>query len=1085
MANAFNKELVRSIAQSAGRFAAIAIISLLGAGVYSGLRMAAPDMRIAGDEFFDGANLYDISVVSTLGLDDESIADLGAVQGVTAVMPERRSDAMVLVGESSFAACVESLPMQAARDSDTSDGVTALSEDPAYLNRPILVEGAWPERRSECVVAARAANELGIHVGDQVRVERVSGGAAPDGGEQGVRDVFAQTRFRVAGLVNSAAYASSAMLGTTSLGTGQLDLYLFVGEDAFDDDLPYSIAYLKVEGAEGKAWGSAAYDDAVNEVKRRVNDEAAAIGQARWERVRADAQRELDDVRSDYERERADAEAELADAEAELADARRELDDAQADLAAGKADVDAGAGRLWSSEVRMQRSESDWAAGKAELDRQRAALEEQVAGMGDVAANRKQLVAGIAKAEDGIAKLDEGIQKAVSGIAQLDAGIEQAQAGVAQLEGGISQASAGVAQAEKALAQAKAAGAGKAQIAAAQAQLKAAQAQLAELKGKLKDAKAQEASLKEQRGKAQEQLSALQEQRNEVQSQLADLQQKLAQLDEGVVALQEGRTQLDAAQAQMDSARSQLDSGWSQLRQGRSQYYSGLAEYNSGYAEYQDGEREYADGLAEYEEGRAEADEKFADAEAELADAQADIDDIEGPEVFVLDRSKNAGAAQLSSDADGITQIATFLPFMFFLVAALVSLTSMTRMVDEERLVIGTHKALGYGPARITSKYLVYGVLASGIGSAAGIVALGKLLPWFILTSYQVSYAIPCVPLPIDPLIAAKAAGLSVGVTALATWGAVAASLREKPAALMLPRVPKAGKRIFLERIRPLWSRMSFSHKVTARNLLRYKRRFFMAVVGIAGCTALLMVGFGLRDAIGGIVSNQYEELINYDAVVRMDEDDVDEQRDSVIGALRESDVESYLLVNDFNLIAHGPGDDLRIEVIVPSDPSELSEFVTLRDRETGAGISPDGTDIVLTEKAASVLGARVGDTVELYEENLVGDAKGSPRTFTVGGIAENYLGHYAYLMPDGYRAAFGEEPDSSLAYVKLADGADAAAFSDRLLSNEGVNTVSFVADKIVTYERMLDVMNKLIYIIVLLSAALAFVVLYNLTNIN
>ena len=411
---------------------------------------------------------------------------------------------------------------------------------------------------------------------------------------------------------------------------------------------------------------------------------------------------------------------------------------------------------------------------------------------------------------------------------------------------------------------------------------------------------------------------------------------------------------------------------------------------------------------------------------------------------------------------------------------------SRLRISDEERLEVGTNKALGYGRGRITAKYLIYGALASGVGSVIGVVALGKLLPWFILTSYQVSYTVPTVPLPLHPSIAATAIGLSVGVTLLATWGAAAASLREKPAALMLPRVPKAGKRIFLERIRPLWQRMTFSHKVTARNLLRYKRRFFMAVVGIAGCTALLMVGFGLRDAIGGIVSNQYETLVSYDMAVRVDAEELGEDGAARLDRALSSDaVVDRLPVDDFTMIAEGPGDDMRIEVIVPSDAERLAEFVTLRDRASTRALEFGGDTVVLTEKAADVLGVRPGDVVTLYDENDVGDKTGEGRSFTIGGIAENYLGHFAYMTPAAYRSAFGGEPAYDFQYVKLADGADAAALADELLAIEGVNTVSNVSDQVATYRDMLAIMDKLIVVIVALSAALAFVVLYNLTNIN
>ena len=760
VSSAFNKEILRSITRSAGRFIAILIISMLGAGFYAGLRMSAPDMRLNGDIFFDGTHLFDLSVITELGLDDESLDLLREIEGVGAVMPAYRADVMARVHEDSYTARIESIPLESAQNSDTSDGVNALSDDDDYLNRPILIEGQWPSNAHECVVGVDAAHELGVDLGGTIEVtEDLESDDDP---------LLAQSMFKVVGFVNSSVYASSSTLGPTSLGTGTLEMYLYVPQESFDEDLPYSIAYLSVPAARPCLWDSEAYDQEVAAVKQRIESLSNELAEARQQAVKD-------------------------------------------------------------------------------------TLHFQVLGI--------------------------------------------------------------------------------------------------------------------------------------VQEMSASL-------------------------------------GWA--------------------------------------------------------------DDIEKPEVYVLDRSKNTGVASLSSDAEGISQIALFIPFMFFLVAALVSLTSMTRMVEEERLDIGTHKALGYGKRRIISKYLVYGALASGLGSILGVVLFGKMLPWFIMVSYDINYAIPSFTTPLDPFITFNAVGLSLVITLGATLWATISTLRERPAALMLPRAPKAGKRIILERIGFVWQRLSFSQKVTARNLLRYKRRFFMAVLGVAGCTALLMIGFGLRDAIGGIVSTQYEDLINYDVAVRLDEQIKRNNRELLLQTLDESEnVEACLEAADFTMLAEAAKEEVRIEVVVPRDASRLSEFVTLRDRVETTSLELEGTGIVLTEKAADVLGVSTGDTVILFDENDVGDKVGSGREFEVAGIAENYLGHYAYLLPQAYELAFEEEPTYDMVYVTLSEDSADSSLASSLLDIDGVNTVSFMSEKILTYQNMLDVMNKLIFLIVFLSAALAFVVLYNLTNIN
>lgn len=950
MRNAFNKEIARSIKRSVGRFVAIVVISFLGAGFYAGLRMSAPDMRLAADEFYDATSFYDISVACTLGLDDRSVEILRSVEGVQGAMAVRGADALVHTADGAVVAAFESLA-PAAADSDTSDGVHARSDDDQYLNRPILLEGRWPETATECVVSATAAESLGLAIGQALTVQETAGA---------VEDSFAVTEFSIVGLVNGPAYIADTSLGVTGLGSGSIDLYAFILRDAFAEDLPFTAVYLTVDGAAQQHWDFPGYDEVVEPVAVRVEDAAAAIAREREEAVRAEAQAELDDARAEFQTERDDARRQLDDARAQLDGSQADLDDARRQLDDARAQLDASEARLSESKRTLDEGEAEYAEGAAQLESQQKALQPGIDGLEALKAQRKALAA-----------------------------------------------------------------------------------------------------------------------------QPGDNAAALAALDGQIKQIEEGAKALAAARKQLEASRAQLDSGWEQYNSGMAQWKQGSDDYDQGRADYEAGLEAFGQGEAEYEDERARAERELADAEARLDEAQADIDGLDAAEVFVMDRTKNAGAASLAHDAESITQIAAFLPFMFFLVAALVVLTSMTRMVDEERLEIGTHKALGYSRARITSKYLIYGLAAAGLGSALGVVVLGQLLPWFIMTSYAVNYSVPVFSTPIDGWTAAKAIGLSLAVTVAATWGAAAASLREKPAALMLPKVPRAGKRILLERIGPLWRRLSFSHKVTMRNLLRYKRRFFMAVVGIAGCTALLMIGFGLRDAIGGIVTDQYGELVTYDVQLGLAEDASDEQRQEVLEALEQEGAEESLAVHSAPFVATGKDGDLRFEAIVPLEPDRLPSFITLRDRVEGNAL-PLGSDAaVITEKAADELGVSAGGQAVLYAQNAMGDPEGEGYRFPVAGIAENYLQHYIYLSPQLYGEVTGEEPEANRLFVNLRDGVDGDAFLGRMLALDGVSTASLMADQLTSYEDMLGVMDKLIVVIVLLSAALAFVVLYNLTNIN
>ena len=989
---AFSKEVLRSITKSWGRFLAIAVMAALGCGFYAGLRMTGPDMRLAGEQYYDATNLCDVRVVGTLGLTDTEIDQVRAVDGVSGVMPAYAADAISSVDGVQYTLRYHSLDMDAARASTCDDGLHVQSSDNDYINRPILVSGTWPETDSECLLSADTVWSNDVRIGDTV--ELIEGTADLD-------DVFAVKRFTVTGFVRSSYYTCSTNTGSTSLGSGELTSYVYVAPGAFSADYPYTEAFVTVDGAKDQQWPSDAYQQRVDEVQQRLNDIAGDLSASRIAGLQETAQRELDDKRAEFEDQKRDAEAQLDDAQAQLDDARGQLDDAAAQLSSAAA-------QLSSSQ------------------------------------------------------------------AQLDAGAQQLADGRAQQESGQQQLDAQRAQAQQSLAQAQA------QLDEAQTQYNAAMAQRSQLEVQLEQARA--AQLADVAAQLEAAIAQIDAQTAGVPDQLAAGQ---AELD---AQRAQAQAQLSAAQAQLDSAQQQLDAAAAQLASGRQQYAAGQQSYEQGVAEYESGLAEYQDGQAQLDERRADAQAQFADAEAQLASAQADIDAIADKDasVYVLDRTKNLGAESFRSDAGRIDQIAQVFPFMFFLVAALVSLTTMTRMVEEERVLIGTFKALGYSGVRITSKYLIYAVAASGAGAVVGIALLSQFLPWFIMKAYSIMYQVPCAPTPIDPGIAAAAAGLGVGITVAATWFAAAATLREGPASLMLPRAPKAGKRILLERIRPLWRRMSFSWKVTARNLFRYKRRFFMATVGIAGCTALLLTGLGLQNAINDIIDKQYGEIYHFNTIVRMDPEASQDAKDN-LAAVVGGETDAFTWVSTGNDIAVAPdtGTEHRVEFVVAQDAAALQQFVTMRTRVGQTPLQLDGEGAIISEKLARQLGVSVGDTVQLYDEDDIGNLTGQPHDARVAGIMENYVSQYVYVTAQVYRDMMGQEPSFSTVYASLPGGADRDAFSDDTLALDDVKTVTYNDETIDSYRTMLKTVDSVVVVLVVAAALLAFVVLYNLTNIN
>ena len=1057
MASAFGKDLRRSITHSWGRFLAIAIIAALGAGFYAGLRMTGPDMRLAGDEYYDGTSLADVRVVSTIGFDEAQIDALRDVEGVSAVMPAREADAISELDGVQYTLCFQSLDVDAAQASTCDDGFTVQSSDGLYLNRPVLKSGTWPTKSDECLLSSDTVWQTDVHIGDKVRLIE---------GTQDLDDSFAEREFTVVGFVNSSYYTCSTNVGSTSLGSGRLTSFVFVPDSAFADDYPITEAFVAVDGARDLPWASDAYQAKVDEVANRIDAIADDLKASRIEGLQADAQATLDEKRAEYEQKKADALAQLDDGQATLDDSKAQLDSAAAELESAKATI--------------AQSESQLASGRAQYE----------SGVAELADQRSQAQAALAQAQ---ASIDEGRAKyhaAMQKREMLNNKLGEAQKGLDEVNDGLAQVAARIEQAQRAIDE-------------LQAQIDA----LNPADPTHEETKAKKAALEQQLAQAKAALSQLQQQQAQLESQKTEIEAGVAQLQAGIAQIdtetagvpeqlaagqQELAAQKAAASQGFASGQASLDAAAAQLAQGQAQLDEGRAQLKSGQAEYADGLSQWENGAAELADKRAQAEAEFADAEAQLADAQAEVDDIAtmDADVYALDLKKNIGAESFRSDAGRIDQIAQVFPLLFFLVAALVSLTTMTRMVDEERVLIGTFKALGYSNGRIASKYLVYAMVASGVGSIVGIVLLSQFLPWFIMNAYAIIYVVPCRPTPIDPALFLLAAGLSVGITVAATLFAAMATLREKPAALMLPRAPKAGKRILLERIRPLWSRMSFSWKVTARNLFRYKRRFFMAIIGIAGCTGLLLTGLGLQNAINDIIDKQYGELYHYNAIVRMDSDVADAEKNAVAKRV-EADSEgpkAWVLTENKIVRTPGASDDIdqRVELNVPQDTQEFGNFNTLRTRVGHKPLAIDDEGVLISEKLATKLGVSVGDSIAIYDEDAIGNAMGEGREVRVSGIMENYVAQYVLMSPALYESTMGEAPSYATLLANVAEGDDVReVFSDDVLAMDGVKTVTYNDETINSYRSMLKSVDSVVVVLVVAAALLAFVVLYNLTNIN
>ena len=543
--------------------------------------------------------------------------------------------------------------------------------------------------------------------------------------------------------------------------------------------------------------------------------------------------------------------------------------------------------------------------------------------------------------------------------------------------------------------------------------------------------------------------------------------------------LEQAQQQLDEAKAQLDASRAELDAGWQTYDDGEAQYASGAQRLADAYRDLQQGEKDYRDGLNDYEDGKAEADEKIADAQAKITDARREVADIESCEWYLFSRSYNPGYTGFGQDADRMANLASVFPIIFFLVAALVCLTTMTRMVEEQRVQIGSLKAMGYSSLAISRKYLFYGLLPSLTGGVFGLVIGYILFPKMIFTAYQIMYQMPDIELRAYPGISAFSVLAAVACTTVATLWACLATLRETPASLMRPRTPKAGKRVFLEYIRPLWKRMSFTHKVTARNLFRYQKRFWMTVIGIGGCTALIIAGFGLRSSLLFTMSRQYDELFHYSGQVTLSDNVLPEERAAVEAFLAGDErIVNYVpcAASSATVTTSGYSTTAYIEVM---EADEIGRVVDLFDYKSGDPITMGDEGVYIDQKLSELLDVSVGDTFFLD-----GDERGD---VTVAGIYEHYTGHFVYMTPGYYESALGAdgEPNAYLLNFTSDDTDTCNAIFEKLLSLSGVATTSRMRDTQDTYMHSMERVDFVVVIIILAAAALAMVVLFNLSNIN
>ena len=555
------------------------------------------------------------------------------------------------------------------------------------------------------------------------------------------------------------------------------------------------------------------------------------------------------------------------------------------------------------------------------------------------------------------------------------------------------------------------------------------------------------------------------------------------EIQKGEEAVAQAQAQIEAAKAQLASSQAEIDSGWEQIASGEQELEDAEAELADAEAGIADGWEEYYKGEADAETEIADGEQQIAEAEEELENARQELQDLEEPEWYVYDRSNLPEYSGYGENADRMRAIGEVFPAIFFLVAALISLTTMTRMVEEERTQIGTLKALGYERHSIAAKYLGYALLATVTGSLLGVLFGEKVFPYIIINAYGIMFQhMNEIRLPYNLLYGAGAAAAALASTLLATVLSCYRELREQAAELMRPPAPKQGQRVLLERVTFIWKRLNFSWKASVRNLVRYKKRLFMTIFGIGGCMALMLVGFGLKDSIFAIVDIQYGEIQLYDGNIILEEDVTEEERTGIKEELEKDRGMAGLTEGRLTQISVGTDKEwYDVYLDVPSDVETFSDFVVLKDRRTDEIYDLDDTGAVLTEKMASELNVKAGDTIMIRDEDK-GDLE-----VKISAVCENYLGHYLYMTPELYEKVFGETAEYNSFFYKTADRTteEAERIGEEALTLPGALSISYTTDMREQVDNMLGALDLVIAVLIISAGMLAFVVLYNLNNIN
>lgn len=1026
------RNTLREIRGSLGRFLAIFAIVALGVGLFSGLKITKADFLRSMENYFADRQFYDYRILGELGFSEDQAEFLSGQEDV---------------------ACAEgAIFKDVYYDENGSQKVGRIHSLTQKLNKVVLIHGRMPEKEGEILADYMHYNKDDI--GKKIIFSQEN--------EEEDLSMFVTDTYEIVGIVKSPLYVQFER-GNTALGAGTVDSFFYLPYEGFDVDY-YSEIYVKFrQNYELYSGEYQDFLDAKNEEWERLAKEA---GHGRFLELpqiiekaentlaeqREEAWRELEDARKELEK----AQEEIKEGEEKLADGKRELENGREELEKAKQELADGKDLIEEKEPELARAKEEVEEGEKKIAEQETLLKEKEAELeqGKKALETSRMTLQLGEMQQKLTM--EGLISEQRSIDSSREELEKRQKRVEALELFAQQAG----------------------------QAESFATQIAEEKAAIaKENVALDRQTEDLHKRYVECLTL----GDQVSQGRRDFEAAEKQVTEGEKALEDGKSQLLKAKKELLSAREQIRTGEAELRNAKNKVREGEKEISDGEMtlaekerEWKDGEeelkkgkKELADGQEEYREALEEFQDKIQKAEDAITEKREQYEAGEEPETYLLGRDTNIGYVCFENDSAIVEGVANVFPVFFFLVAALVCVTTMNRMVEEQRTQIGILKALGYSDGRIMFKFLFYSGSAAILGCILGYAGGTIVFPYIIWTVYGIMYKAGPIAFTFSPFLASVSLLVSVLCSVGTTYLSCGKELASQAASLMRPKSPKAGKRVFLEYLPLVWKRLSFLRKVAVRNIMRYKKRLFMMVLGIGGCTGLLVTGFGLKDSIAGVAYAQFSEIQNYDIGVSL-QNEADAAFLEKLEKLREKGLQDYLPYQENILELENKDARKNVTVItLPSDVTteRLSEYITMRSKEGEPIAIPKEKEVVLTDKIARQLQIDVGDQVILRDDDR------KERSFVVSGIMENYIYNYAFLAQ--------EDCHPKALYVKAQEGGKMRRLSAALMKLEGVVNISVTEDVVNRFDKMMSSMNLIVILVTCCAAGLAFVVLYNLTNIN